>query len=151
MCVYIYIYIYIYINLYARVYHKEILVRAYNAHKHFSWSSGHATTHVRHKCCIAYSARRFAALPLYLCCCGELRCGGRCALLSWRAVLLQVRQCVSLSYGLPQHDFPTWKLHQPGWLTDTTLGPAFWNWDYAYSMSLGTSLLTTELFALESK
>jgi len=78
MCIYIYIYIY----LYVRIYHKDILLRAYNAHKHFIWSSGHATTPVGRKCYIVYNLRRFAALPLYLGCCGELYCGVRCALLS---------------------------------------------------------------------
>ena len=53
----------------------------------------------------------------------------------------RVRQCISLSYRLTQHDFPTWKLHQPGRLADTMLCAAFWSWDYAYRTSLNTSLL----------
>jgi len=108
------------------MYHKDILLRACDVHKHFSRSSGHATTPVGHKCYITYNERRFAALSLYLC------------LLRWIILRRTVRvvimlSCVAARRGNAYHlatgsdstNFPTWNLHQQGWSTDTMLERCF--------------------------
>jgi hypothetical protein len=84
--------------------------------------------------CIYAAPMSYIAVDVASCYHGELCC-------------CRARQCVSLSYGLPQRDFPTENfIRQAGWPT------LCWALLFeAYSMSLNTLLLITALFALKSK